>query len=191
MNTRFRLGISVFAALAMGAFSQADAAVTVMGGGMAHECYLAVEKGRMPPMKALEMCDQALEQEHLNTRDHAATLINRGIIFMRQGNFQRALWDYEEGLKLKPDLIEAKVDQGAALFGLKRYDEALAALNEGVKTDSVEARAIGLYNRALVEEHFDDERAAYFDYQAALELKPDFSQAAKQLERFTVTEVGN
>jgi tetratricopeptide (TPR) repeat protein len=139
----------------------------------------------------MQMCNEALDRESLKVRDRAATYVNRGILYMRAGNFERALSDYREGLALRPEMLEAKVNIGAALYGLRRYDEAMEALNEGLKTDSIEARAVGLYNRALIWEHRGDVKAAYFDYKEALELNPTFVQAAKQLERFTVTEVGS
>ncbi len=101
----------------------------------------------------MRLCDLALDQEPLSRKDRAATYVNRGILLMRQGNFERAMWDYQEGLRLQPTLLEAKVNIGAALYGMQRYDEAMQALNEGIKTDSPEARAVGLYNRGLIWEH--------------------------------------
>jgi tetratricopeptide (TPR) repeat protein len=191
MNTRFRLVFSVVAAACLTGLSPARAQVMVIGGGMARDCYHAVEYSKVASARAMQMCDEALDHESLKIRDRAATYVNRGILFMRQGNYQRAMWDYQEGLDLQPGLLEAKVNIGAALYGLKRYDEAMTALNEGLKTDSIEARAVGLYNRALIWELRGDAKSAYFDYKEALELNPTFVQAAKQLERFTVTEVGS
>ena len=191
MNTRFRLAFSVIAVTLLGGLSAAHAQVMVIGGGMARDCYQAVEFNTVAASRALQTCNEAIDHEQLNTRDRAATYVNRGILYMRQLSYQRAMWDYEESLKLRPGLLEAKVNIGAALYGMKRYDEAMAALNEGLLTDSIEARAVGLYNRALIWEVRGDEKAAYYDYKEALELKPTFVQAAKQLERFTVTEVGS
>ena len=191
MNTRFRLVFSVIALTCLSGLTAAHAQVMVIGGGMARDCYKAVEFSRTGSSQAIELCNKAIDHEQLSTRDRAATYVNRGILFMRQSNYQRAMWDYEQSLKLRPTLLEAKVNIGAALYGMKRYDEAMTALNEGLQTDSIEARAVGLYNRALIWENRGDETAAYYDYKEALELKPTFVEAAKQLERFTVTEVGS
>src|SRR5215470_6399042 len=116
MSTRFQLGISVFAMLlASAAAAPAQAAVTVIGGGMARACYEAVEYQKVPGEKAIEVCTMALEQETgLSRRDKAATYTNRGILHMRAGRNQRALWDYHKGISLMPDLYEAKVNLGAA-----------------------------------------------------------------------------
>jgi Tfp pilus assembly protein PilF len=190
MSTRFRLGIPALVfAIAAPAAASAQGAVTVIGGGMAKECYEAVEYARVSLPRAIEVCDQALELERLRTRDRAATYTNRGILFMRQGNNTRALWDYQRSLDLMPELQEAKVNLGAALYNLKRYPEALAALNEGVGTDSVEAKAVGYYNRGLTHEKLGDIQSAYEDFRRAFQINPEFTQAAEQMARFTVVPV--
>ena len=70
----------------------ANAAVTVFGGGLARDCYLGVESGE-PARDILPVCDLALQQERLKTRDRAATYVNRGIIHMREGRLEMALSD--------------------------------------------------------------------------------------------------
>lgn len=190
MSARFRLGISVFVAmLAVVAAAPAQGAVTVFGGGLARTCYEAVEYTRVTSERAIQMCDAALEQEQLTRRDRAATLTNRGILYMRDGRNERALADYTKSIRLMPELLESKVNLGAALYSLGRYEEALSALNEGVGTDSVDARAIGYYNRALCHERLGDIQTAYEDFRRALDARPDFDLAAKQLARFTVVTV--
>ncbi len=179
MSTRFRLGISAFVVmLAVVAAAPAQAAVTVLGGGLAHSCYEAVEYSRVAPARALQICDTALEQEQLTKRDRAATITNRGILHMREGRHQKALADYEKSIRMMPQLLESKVNQGAALYGLGRYREALAALNDGIGTDSIDAKAVGYYNRALCHERLGDIQTAYEDFRRALETRPDFELAA-------------
>jgi Tfp pilus assembly protein PilF len=192
MSTRFRLGIPALAvALVAPPAAWAQGAVTVIGGGMARDCYEAVEYNHQPVAKAIDLCDMALSLENLRMRDKAATFTNRGILFMRQGNNTRALWDFQRGLETMPDLREAKVNLGAALYNLKRYPEALVALNEGVGSESVDARAVGYYNRGLTHEKLGDIQRAYEDFQQALQINPEFTQAAEQMSRFTVVPAGS
>ncbi len=187
MSTRFRLGISVvILAASTPAAASAQGAITVIGGGLAQSCYEAVEFGRVHLTRAVEICDIALQQERLKPRDKAATYTNRGILHMRAGNNTRAMWDYQRGLETMPSLQEAKVNLGAALYNLKRYPEALKALNEGIGTESVEAKAIGYYNRGLTHEKLGDIQSAYEDFRTAFKLKPEFTQASEQMSRFTV-----
>lgn len=192
MRTRFRLGISICVAVAASqgaAFAQG--AVTVIGGGLAQACYEAAESGKIALQQALDTCDTALTSESLRRRDKAATYTNRGILQMRAGNNTRAMWDYQRSISLMPDLREAKVNLGAALYNLKRYDEALVALNEGVGTEDVEARVIGLYNRGLTHEKLGDLQSAYEDFRMAVTLQPEFKLAAEQMTRFTVVPAGS
>ena len=187
MRTRFRLGISICIAVAASqgaAFAQG--AVTVIGGGLAQACYEAAESRDVPIQLALNVCDRAITGETLRRRDKAATYTNRGILHMRNGNNTRAMWDYQRSIDIMPELKQAKVNLGAALYNLKRYDEALVALNEGVGTTSDEARMIGYYNRGLTHEKLGDLQAAYEDFRSALSIKPDFKLASEQIQRFTV-----
>jgi tetratricopeptide (TPR) repeat protein len=191
MNTRIGLGISAFAVAAVASLSaSAQGAVTVVGGGMAQACYEAVESGEGAVTKVIELCTRALELETMKKRDRAATYTNRGILFMRVGNNTRAMWDYQRGLDLMPDLQETKVNLGAALYNLRRYPEAMTALNEGIGTDDIEARAVAHYNRGLTYEKLGNIQLAYEDFREALILKPDFALAATQMQRFTVVPVG-
>lgn len=163
----------------------------MVGGGLAKDCYEAVEYSRVQLTRAIDVCDLALETEHLRPKDRAATLTNRGILHMRQGNNTRALGDYSRAIDLVPELRQAKVNLGAALYNLKRYPEAMTALNEGVATESLEARAVGYYNRGLTNEKLGNVQLAYEDFRTALQLKPDFAQASAQLARFEVVPAGS
>jgi len=187
MRTRFRLMISACIAVAAGyGTASAQGAVTVIGGGLAQACYEAAETGEIALQQAIDICDRAITGETLRRRDKAATYTNRGILHMRNGNNTRALWDYQRSISMMPELKEAKVNLGAALYNLKRYGEALDALNEGVGTTSEGARVIGYYNRGLTHEKLGDLQAAYEDFRTALTMKPDFKLASDQISRFTV-----
>ncbi len=187
MRTRFRLMISACIAVAAGyGTASAQGAVTVIGGGLAQACYEAAETGEIALQQAIDICDRAITGETLRRRDKAATYTNRGILHMRNGNNTRALWDYQRSISMLPELKEAKVNLGAALYNLKRYGEALDALNEGVGTTSEGARVIGYYNRGLTHEKLGDLQAAYEDFRTALTMKPDFKLASDQISRFTV-----
>ncbi len=68
---------------------------------------------------------------------------------------------------------------------LASIPKSVAALDEGVKAEDVEARAAAYYNRALAYEQLGNLEAAYADYGRALAVDPEFELAAKQLKRFT------
>ena len=73
--------LAVIATLA--AASWAQAAVTVLGNGVAHSCYQFAEYGGNPT-DGMNTCTFALEQTTLSVRDRAATYVNRGILRARK-----------------------------------------------------------------------------------------------------------
>jgi len=164
--------------------SGAEAAVTVLGNGLAQTCFEAAEFGGSPH-DGIAACNEALEQVALSIRDRAATLVNRGILYSRIDEPNLAIADYTQGLSLIPTMGEGYVDRGAALIVLKRYDDALQDIDKGIALNSNRLQ-IAYYDRGLIHEAMGNVRAAYEDYKKATEIEPDFALATAQLARFTV-----
>lgn len=162
----------------------AQAAVTVLGGGLARECSNAALGGQSDS-RSEEACTQALSTELLDLRDRAGTYVNRGVIKLRRKEFASAEWDFNRAIETKPDLGEAYVNRGAAWVGARRYADGLADINRALELGVSEPEK-AYYNRALAHEGLEDLRAAYFDYRKAVELKPDWAPPQKELARFTV-----
>lgn len=166
------------------ATSGAQAAVTVIGGGMAQACSEAALGGETDP-KFVKLCTDALETEFLNATDRAGTFVNRGVMRLRQAAYPEATRDFNAALKIKPELGEAYVNRGAASIGRKDYEGSLPDINRGLEL-GVDEPAKAYYNRALAYEGMDDTRSAYFDYRKAQELAPEWEAPAKELTRFKV-----
>jgi len=162
----------------------AQAAVTVLGGGMARQCSEAALGGESDA-KFEDICTLALESEVMGLRDRAGTYVNRGVLKLRRKQFTSAQGDFDAAIETKPDLGEAYVNRGAAAVGARRYAEGLADINKALQL-GVEEPEKAYYNRALAFEGLDDMKSAYFDYQRAIELKPEWDQPRKELSRFTV-----
>lgn len=176
----------VFAAAAAAALfaTEARASVTVIGGGLAEACSRAALTGKAA-FRFEAACTQSIETEQLNARDRAGTYVNRGVLRMRRLDFVAATKDFDQAVKVKPDLGEAYVNRGAASIGQHRFRDGLADLNKGLQL-GVEEPAKVYYNRALAFEGLDDVKSAYFDYQKALELSPDWTAPKQELARFHV-----
>lgn len=170
------------ASVATGASAQA---VTVLGGGMARECSNAALSGESD-IRFEEACTTALATELLDLRDRAGTYINRGVLKLRRKEFASATFDFNRAVEIKPDLGEAYVNRGAAAIGARRYAESLPDINRGLEL-GVQEPAKAYYNRALAHEGLEDAKSAYFDYQKALELNPEWELPREQLARFTVS----
>lgn len=163
----------------------ARASVTVIGGGQAEACSKAAIAGKSDVRSEIT-CTNALETEMLSPRDRAGTLVNRGVLKLRRTNFEAAIKDFNAALSLQPTLGEAYVNRGAAAIGEHRYAESLPDLNRAISL-GVEQPAKAYFNRALAYEGLDDVKSAYFDYQKAVELSPDWDAPKTELQRFHVS----
>jgi tetratricopeptide (TPR) repeat protein len=163
----------------------AEAASLVLGEGLASACSQAAFAGRADPDSVL-LCKRALEEESLDHRDRAGTLVNRGVMLLRNRSYAAALLDIDKAIRLEPKLGEAYVNRGVLLMADRRYEEALAEMNRGMDL-GVDEPAKAFYNRALVHESLNDAKSAFLDYRRAQELAPEWSAPTRQLVRFSVS----
>ncbi|HQT52013.1 MAG: hypothetical protein Q8N10_18705 [Phenylobacterium sp.] len=178
--------VSAAGALAVALFAgSAQAAVTVIGGGMAEACSDAAISGESD-IRFQQLCTDALDSEFLNARDRAGTLVNRGVLKLRRGTYPEATRDFDQAVKLQPGMGEAYVNRGAASIGQRRYADSLPDINKGLELGLLEP-AKAYYNRALAYEGLEDAKSAYFDYQKALEMQPEWAAPREQLARFSVS----
>ena len=175
---------AVAAALMVG--TEARASVTVIGGGLAEACSKGALAGKAD-VRFEQTCTEALEKEMLNSHDRAGTLVNRGVLKMRRLKWADATRDFNEAVRIRPSLGEAYVNRGAVAIGEHRYAQSLPDLNKGLAL-GVEEPAKVYFNRALAYEGMDDEKSAYFDYQKAVELNPDWDAPKTELGRFHVQQ---
>jgi len=179
-----RLAAALAAAVA-GSASASHAAVTVIGGGMAQACSVAAITGQSD-FRSEKLCTDALDTEFLDVRDRAGTYVNRGVLKLRRGDYKQASADFDSAAKVMPSMGEAYVNRGAASIGQRHYAEGLADINKALAL-GVEEPAKAYYNRALAYEGLDDAKSAYFDYQKAIEIQPDWNAPKEQLTRFSVS----
>jgi tetratricopeptide (TPR) repeat protein len=163
---------------------QAEAAVTVTGDGFAKACSEAAKAGQSA-YSYEEICTAALG-DLLPARDRAGTYVNRGIIKLRRKAYAEAIKDFDTAIRYQPDLAETYVNRGAADIGLHQFAEGVTDLNKALEL-GVQEPEKAYYNRAVAYEWMDNVKAAYLDYQKAIELAPDWDMVKQQLARFTVS----
>ena len=176
------LGIASFA-------GNAHAQLFVQGKGHAAQCYDYTIKENQGTRSAIESCSEAFEQL-ISQKDRAATHVNRGVLYMRKGDQERAMTDYMAALKIDPNLTQAYVNQAASLIRQKKFDEALEALNTALKDKESPTRTAALYNRAIALDWKEDYRGAYTDLKAALAIQPDWEPALRLISRYEVRPAG-
>ncbi len=181
---RYSLALLFLAATAL----PAQAQVFVAGDGRAQGCFMAAKTGDQGSTSAIRTCTGALD-DMITRSDRAATHVNRGVLYMRAGEYERADADLARALELDADLPEAHINRGAVLYYLGEDARALAALDTAIEAGT-NKEAIARFNRALVHERMGDAKSAYYDLKRAVELEPDWEQARDSLSRFTVTKAG-
>jgi tetratricopeptide (TPR) repeat protein len=185
MNIRTLGAAALALATALVVGGPAAASVTVIGDSSAEDCSHAAFDGRADST-TLQACNVALQNGELDRRDQAGTYVNRGVLYLLLNNYQAARDDFDQAIRIAPEMGEGWVNRGAVDIGLRRYQDGVSDINK--------ALALGLgdpakayYNRAIAFEGLDDEKSAYLDYQQALQLKPDWDLPKHELLRFTVT----
>ena len=64
--------------------------------------------------------------------DFATFFINRGINYHKLGQYQRAIDDYNEAIRLKPHYADAYINRGSAYFKLTQYQRAIDDYSEAI-----------------------------------------------------------
>lgn len=173
------------AVLSLIAAGSAHGAVTVIGGGLAQACSKAALSGE-DDVKYQEVCTLALDTEVMSPRDRAGTFVNRGVLKLRRTSYSEAARDFDQAVRIQPDMGEAYVNRGAASIGQKRYADSLPDINRALELGVTEP-AKAYYNRALAYEGMDDAKSAYFDYQKAVAIDPEWTAPRNELTRFSVS----
>lgn len=176
------LGLTAFA-------GSAHAQLVVLGKGHAAQCYDYAFSGNNGSRTALETCSNALDTV-ISRKDRAATYVNRGLLYMRKGDQEKAMTDYTSAIDIKPDLTQAYVNQGASFIRLKKFDAAIEALNTALEDKESPTRAAALYNRAIALDWKEDYKGAYFDLKEALGIRPDWTPALNLISRYEVRPAG-
>jgi tetratricopeptide (TPR) repeat protein len=122
--------------------------------------------------QSIAACTRLLARQ-LSTPNRASAYGNRGNGYYRNGEYDRAIADLNEALRLKPDFPAAFTVRGIAFAGLNEYDKALADLGAAIRLDPKFANPYA--HRARVEFHKGNLDAARADADAAIRLNPKYA----------------
>ena len=118
------------------------------------------------PQKTIEYLTNSIR-----LKPDAASYSNRGIAHDNLGQYQRAIEDYREAIRLKPDYAEAYNNRGAAYHNLGQKQRAIEDYNEAIRLKPDHADAY--YNRGITYRELGQYQLAIEDYNEAIRLKPD------------------
>ena len=173
---------ALFLATAMIVAAPAAAGTVSIGNSMAMDCYEAAIS-RDHDRNAFGHCDLALRQESLTAQDRAATLNNRGVLYLRGRNFRAAGRDFDAAVDTYDGNAEAWLNK--AISALRRGGgmETMPMIERALSLGT-QRLALAYYSRSLAAERGGDLRLAYNDLIRARDLAPQWRAPAEDLRIF-------
>jgi tetratricopeptide (TPR) repeat protein len=160
------------------------AGTVTIGNSTARDCWEAAE-ARDFDRNAFSHCDLALRQESLTRADRAATLNNRGVLYLRARDFRSAGRDFDAAVATYDGNAEAWLNK--AISALRRGGgmETLPMIEKSLELGT-ERQALAYYSRSIAYERGGKLRAAYRDLVKASELAPGWNAPAEDLKHYVV-----
>jgi tetratricopeptide (TPR) repeat protein len=124
-------------------------------------------------------CTRAITSGQLSTENLAKTFSNRGVEWQAKGNYDRAIADYGEAIRLNPRHANAYSNRGIAWSAKGDNDRAIADYGEAIRLNPQYAYAYR--NRGLAWRAKGDYDRAIADYGEAIRLNPQFASAYNSL----------
>lgn len=183
MKTLFLSAVVAVAATAT-AVSPASAGSVSIGNSTARDCYEAAI-ARSADRNSFYHCNLALDREGLNAQDRAATLVNRGVLYLRNHNYRSAGRDFDAALKADANNAEAWLNMAIASLQQGGGGDTLPLIEKSLALNTARP-ALAYYSRSIAHERVGNVRAAYNDLRRAQELAPKWSAPAEDLKRYQV-----
>jgi tetratricopeptide (TPR) repeat protein len=107
---------------------------------------------------------------HIRANPQWACYVNRGDIWMEKGEYDIAISDFNEAIRLEPGDATPYCCRGIAWVGKKEYDKAIADSDEAIR---IEPRfALAYYNRGVAWRSKAEYDKAISDFSKAIPLDP-------------------
>ena len=103
-------------------------------GALAQRCFAKALQGQNLD-SALSDCNRAIALVNMRNPDEAGLLVNRGLVRLRQGEFDKAISDFDDALKLQPKNAPALYGRGLVSIRLNKAKQGEADIDAAVKLD--------------------------------------------------------
>lgn len=127
------------------------------------------------PDLAIGGCTTVIQSGRETKGNLSIAFKNRGVAHYHAKDYDRAIADADQAIKLNPKYTSAFIDRGNAYFGKQNYDRAIAEYTETSKLNP--KYAVAYKNRANAHYAKKDYDRAFADDNIALRLDPKFANA--------------
>lgn len=125
--------------------------------------------------RTIAHCTEAIESGRLSRKRLALAFYRRGNAYNGKRNYELAIQDYEEAIRLNPKSANFFTNRGVALMGKREYDRAIESYTEAIRL--APRRADTFSNRGVAYARKRDYDRALADYNEALRLDPNHANA--------------
>jgi len=120
--------------------------------------------------EAVAVYTRILDMKTIDTSVRSVILNHRGMAFFARSNYEEAIADFAEALKLNPKSYKAVYYKGIVYSVLRRYPQALEAFNSSLEINPYQPYC--LFRRAQAYFHLEDYPSALADCETALLQEP-------------------
>jgi tetratricopeptide (TPR) repeat protein len=132
-------------------------------------------KGGAQPNEVISSCTAVIQSGLEPGRNLAAAFTIRGRAYRAKGDYDHAIADYTEAIRVESDYGLAFYSRGIAYFNKKDYDRAIADYTESLRLSPRDI--IALQNRGHAYQAKQDYDSAIVDYSEAIGIEPKFAYA--------------
>lgn len=134
-------------------------------------------RDRQPELVANALKDYttALSSAKMKEETRAEVLINRGAAEGARGNFQQAIADLTEGLRIDPKNKNGYFNRSIAYYSTRQYDKALGDYEAYVKIDPFNANV--WYETGMIQRSMNKNQEAVASLNKAIQLNPGIGVA--------------
>jgi tetratricopeptide (TPR) repeat protein len=115
-------------------------------------------------------CTRNIQSGRFTGQNLATAFTNRGLAYKSKGQWDRAIADFSEAIRLKPDFATAFNSRGNSYYGKGHFDRAIEDYDKAIELSPDLAEAFT--NRGNVYRKKGQYDRAIEDYDKAIELKP-------------------